>query len=437
MRSKWVKVISIALAVSLIIVAFAGCGSKSGSSGEVAQDGEQQNKQQANGEISKPVEIMFWEQDDPKTVDPIWDEIINELMEQNQNITVTRTHYETEALRQNFQTAVLANQGPQVISCPDDNIGILGTSGTIAPLDDMFSEDFIKQFAPNAIEGAKFKGKLYGIPYRIGNCLMLFYNKEYVDKAPETMDELIAKAKELTTEDRYGLAYNLTEPFWFVGFLGGYNGRVFDDQDNITLNTEAMKNALQLVHDFKFKHKIVPAEADADIANNMFKEKKVAFLIDGPWRFKEYEGVVDFGIARIPKINSTDTYPAPYTGAKVLLVNKDVPTGDKNEYLAVKKFIELVNTKENQLKISKGAGDLPTNLEATKDPYITDNELLKVFTQQMLVGTSMPIIPEMRAVWDGIRPGLEAVMADSMTPAQAAEEMQEKAEQLKKEMLGQ
>ncbi|HHY14974.1 MAG TPA: ABC transporter substrate-binding protein, partial [Firmicutes bacterium] len=43
-------------------------------------------------------------------------------------------------------------------------------------------------------------------------------------------------------------------------------------------------------------------------------------------------------------------------------------------------------------------------------------------------------VPEMRAVWDAIRPNLEAVMAGKMTPEAAAQAMQEAAEKLIREM---
>ncbi len=439
MRSKWFKALSIVVVLSLALTMLAACGGESESDqpGTPPEGGKTETEQSAGDEITKEVEIAFWEQDDPGSVDPVWDEIINDFMAENPNVKVERTHYENEAMRQNYQTAVLGGEGPEVISGPYDNIGVFGTSGTIAPIEEIFSQDFIDTFLPNALEGVRYNGKLYGVPYRIGNTLTLIYNKKFVDQAPETMDEMIAKAKELTTGDQYGFVYNLTEPFFFIPFLGGYKGRVFDENTNITLDTDAMQKALQLVHDFKFTHKIIPAEANYDVASNLFKEGKAAMIINGPWSFKEYRDAgLDIGLTRIPKITETDTYPAPYTGGKVLVINKDVPGGDPNVKLAVRKFLEFVNTKENQLKLAEVTGELPTNAEASKDAQITSDPTLAKFNEQMLVGTPMPIIPEMRAVWDGIRPGLEGVMGDTMTPEEAAKEMQEKAEQLKKEMLG-
>lgn len=435
-RSK--KVLSLVLAAMLVLtlaLGAVGCGQQPAQpAADANKTAEQTTTQAAAPAPAQPVELNFWEQDDPKTVDPVFDEIIKAFQDANPTITVKRTHYETEALRSNFQNAVLANEGPQIISGPDDNIGVFGTAQTILPLDNFVKPELLSSLDKKALDGEKMGGKLYGIPYRIGNCLALLYNKKLVANPPKTMDELVTMAKGLTKDGNYGFAYNLTEPFFFVPYLGAYNGRVFDENGKITLNTDAMKKALQLAYDFKFTSKVVPPDANYDVASNLFKEGKAAMIINGPWSYKEYKDAgIDLGITKIPEVTG-GTFPAPYTGTKVLMVSaivKDDATKD-----AVNKFIEFLNNKENQLKLAKVVNEFPTNLEAAKDPYVTGNEEMKNLSEQMAVGTPMPIIPEMRAVWDGMRPSLEAVMAGKATPDAAAAEMQKKAEEIAKTMLG-
>ena len=41
----------------------------------------------------------------------------------------------------------------------------------------------------------------------------------------------------------------------------------------------------------------------------------------------------------------------------------------------------------------------------------------------------MPVVPEMRVLWDVMRPGMQAVMNGSKTPETAAKEMQASAVQ--------
>lgn len=436
------KLLSTLLAAVMILtmaIGLAGCGSDSGTAEtstpaatEAADTATTPAEPEAKPTV--PVEIAYWEQDDPGTVDPIWDEIAAGLTGKYPHITITRTHLETEQLRTNFQTTVAAGEGPQILSGPDDNIGVFGTAKTAMELDNFVSPEFLATLDPKAVEGAKMDGKLYGIPYRFGNALCLLYNKKLVSTPPQTADELIAAAKALTKGDTYGLVYNMNEPFFFIPFLGGFGGKVFDDSGNITLNTEPMKKALQFAADLKFTHKIIPKEANYDVASNLFKEGKAAMLINGPWSFKEYKDAgIDLGIAKIPQMPG-GTWAAPYTSNKVLIVSSNVKDDAVKD--AVVKFIEFINTKDNQLKLAKVASEIPTNLEAQKDPYVTDSADMKAFYEQMAVGTPMPIVPKMRAVWDGFRPSLEAVMGGKQQPAEAAADAQKKADELVKDMLG-
>ncbi len=78
---------------------------------------------------------------------------------------------------------------------------------------------------------------------------------------------------------------------------------------------------------------------------------------------------------------------------------------------------------------------LPATETALEHPSLAmDPPILKGSADQMTVGKPMPTVPEMRAVWDAIRPNLEAVMAGKMTPEAAAQAMQEAAEKLIREM---
>ena len=392
------------------------------------------SKSQETMTKSGKVEITFWEDDDPGKAGPVWKEIKDTFEKDNPDIKVNMTHYQIESLRTNYQNAVAGGEGPSLASGPDDILGVFGTAGTAMQLDNFLSKEFIGTIDENAIKGAKIDGKLYGVPYRRGNCLALLYNKKLVNKAPETINELIEIAKNLTKgTEQYGLVFNMDEPFFYIPFLGGYGGSVFNDKGDITLNTDAMRKTAQLVYDFKFKYKITSQEANYDVSSNLFKEGKAAFIINGPWSFDEYKNAgIELGIARLPKTED-GLYPSPYLGAKVLVVN---PNLDESQKEAVKKFLEFVNNKENQIKLAKATNDFPTNKEALADQYIENDINLKALADQMKVGTPMPIIPEMRAVWDGIRPVFKEIMAGRIEPKDAPAKMQSKALERVKSMMG-
>lgn len=385
---------------------------------------------------AKPVEIIFTEQDDPNLFDPTWQAVIHDFEAQNPDIMVKLSHKENEGQRTDWLNSVLAGSGPDLISCPHDNIGVFGASKTAMELDKFFSKQFFAQFSPKDINDYKFNGKIYGIPYKIGNCLMLIYNKKLMKEPPQTMDELIAKAAPLTkAPDQYGLVFNEVEPFFFIPFLGGYNGHVFDAKGKLTLNTAAMGKMVQLIYDLKYKHQIIPKEANYDVAAGLFKEGKAAMIINGPWFLSDLDKAgIDYGITRLPKL-SGGTWPAPFTGAKVFMINPNIAK-DTAKKAAVRKLVGFLNSAPIQLRLAKASSEAPTNLVSLKDPYVTNDPKIKALADQMQVGTPMPTVPEMRAVWDTMRTVVSDVMGGRLKPEDAPKKMQADCENLIKSSFG-
>lgn len=422
MRERLKKALGITLMVSMIGASIVGCSGKSDA-----------------GDKPKEVSITLWEQAPPE-IDAEWDKIVKEFQQKNPGITVTREHFEVEALRQQFMNTAQAGEGPELVYGPDDNIGVFASAGVIQDVKGVVSEDFLKTLDPNALKGNEFNNTLYGIPDKSGNALMLLYNKKLVDKAPETWDELIAKSKEMTknlddkdaANDQYGLVYFLSEPFFWSPFLGGFGGTAFKEGTNTpNLNNQSMIDSLQFAQDLKVKHKITPKEADYNTADSLFKQGQAAFTINGPWSITAYkEAGIDVGIAVLPK-HTTGKNSTPFISTKTYMINKNL---DESKKEAVVKFLEFANSKDSQLKTVTVSNEVPTNLEAQKDPIVTKNELVNALKAQIENGTPMPIIPEMRAVWDGIRPQLEGVMSGKIKPADAAKSAQDAAEKAIKDM---
>jgi arabinogalactan oligomer/maltooligosaccharide transport system substrate-binding protein len=177
------------------------------------------------------------------------------------NVTFQVVNKDVETLRQDFQTASLANSAPELLWTVADHVGPFTAADLILPLDGLIDPAI---YLPNALAAVQAGGKTWGVPISYGNQLMLYWNKGLAgDTAPVDTAALAAKAKELTDGTKYGLVFNQTESFWLVPFLGGFGGSVFAaDGITPTLDTPEMKSALQLLYDWKFTDKIMPKEAD-------------------------------------------------------------------------------------------------------------------------------------------------------------------------------
>jgi len=390
----------------------------------------------------KEVKIVYWEQEGDE-VDVFLDELVNKFMEEHPNITVERVHYGNEELRDQFQTAGLAGAAPELVRVPNDFAGPFSSLQLILPVDEVFDKAFLDTLDPLAIQASRVAGVDWGVPDNYGNHLMLLYNKDLVSEPPKTTDELIEMAKGLTKDedgdgepDQWGFAYNLNEPFWLAPWIGGFGGWPLNEKDEPDLGSEAVVKALQFVHDLKWVHKIVPVECDYNCADTLFKEGKAAMIINGDWSLGGYaEALGDkLGVAPIPEIPGYG-WPSPMTSGKYWMVSKQVKD-DPDKLAAVKTFVEYMCSKEVQKQWLEKFKRLPSNKELQNDPAITSDPILAGSMAQLQKGRGMPAAPEMRCAWDAMRPNLEAVMADSTTPEEAAAKMQDEATRCVQEMRG-
>jgi len=397
------KKLSIFLIVSIVALAITGCKAK----------------------VEVPTEnltIQLWTQEGES--DNAYQFVVSltdAFTAQYPNITFEVVQKDTETLREDFQTASLAGAAPDLLWTVSDHAGPFTTAGLIQPVEDFFDMDL---YVPSVV----MNGHTWAIPISSGNHLMLLYNKDLLAEAPADTDEMIAKGKELTHGEQYGLVYNATEPFWLVPWLGGFGGSVFaEDGVTPTLNTDAMIKTLQFLYDLKFTHKITPESVDYDTADTLFKEGKAAMLINGDWSLGAYQELFGdkLGVAPLPKVTETGKYPAPYTSGKYFMLPKDLAGAKLN---AVIKFIEFATNEENQIKQLNTLRRLPGLKAVLSNEAISSDPILAGSAAAMSYGVPMPTVTEMRCNWDAIKPEMTLVLAGSKTPTDAAAAMQTAAE---------
>jgi len=368
-----------------------------------------------------PVKIALWTQEgESEGAFQFVKKLADEFTAKYPNVTFDVLNKETEALRQDFLAASLANSAPDLLWTVNDHAGPFSVAAVIQPVDKLVD---LKLYVPSVV----MDGKTWGVPISSGNHLMLLYNKDMVKTPPKTTDELVSMGKTLTGGGNYAIVWNMTEPFWLVPWLGGFGGSVFDkDGVTPTLNTPAMVNTLQFLYDLKSKNAIAPKEADYATADTLFKEGKAAMLVNGDWSLGDYRKALGdkLGIAPLPKVTSTGLWPAPYTSGKYFMVPQQV-TGDTLK--AVVAFMTFATSYENQIDMVKTLTRLPALRTALDDELVKTDPILNGSAAQMAVGTPMPSVIEMRANWDAMKPEMNAVFSGTKSAADAAKAMQDAA----------
>ena len=344
------------------------------------------------------------------------------------NVTFEVVNKDVETLREDFQTASLAGAAPDLLWTVSDHLGPFTSAGLIQPVDKLVKLDKYVASATAAVQSPD--GQTWGVPISNGNHLMFLYNKSLIDAVPATTDELIAQgvAFKAANPDKEYLVYNQTEGFWFVPWLGGFDGKVFaEDGVTPTLNTEAMVNTFQFLHDIKYTDGIIPVEADYDTSDTLFKEGNAAIIMNGDWSLGGYKEALgdNLGVAPIPQVSATGTYPAPFTSGVFFMVPVDL---DKDTLAVVVDFMDFATSKANQLDMVTKLTRLPALSEALSDELITSDPILSGSAAQMSYGTPMPTNVEIRCVWDAIKPELIAIYGDSVDATTAAANAQAAAE---------
>jgi len=378
--------------------------------------------------------IVIWHQ---MRVDEriILEQQMKRYMQIHPDVHLEAIYKETEELRSGFIIAAIAGQGPDLVYGPSDQVGPFQVMNIIKPLENNFTKVYLDSFNTKGLTW--YKGHLYQIADKLGNHLTLVYNKKLLQTPPQTDEELIEIGKKLTIRnngktEQYGLVWNYTEPFFFIPFMTGFGGWVMDEEGNPTLNNAGVVNGLKFIKDMRDIYKIIPPESDYNIADALFKDGKAAMIINGDWSWAGYRKAgIDIGIAPLPKIVKTGLWCAPMVAPKGFSINKNVPDEKMDLVLDVLKYLLAP---ENQLETAKILTTMPTWKSLYDDPFIRDNEILKNSQIQIDHGRAMPVVPELRAIWDAMRPSYQAVLGGVKTPEQAAADMQRMALQKIKEM---
>lgn len=412
----WLRAFS-ALAAAFLLVGCGGSGQK---------------------KAAGPVTISIWEQMDPKEEER-FQRHLQAYMTAHPGVKIENSHFNTEDLRSQFQNAANAGGGPDLVYGPSDQVGPFSVLKIITPIETLVPADVLAKFHRAAFD--TLDGHIWALPDQIGNHLVLVYNRDLVAGAPADFEALMAEMKRQTidengdgTPDRFGIAFDTNEPFWLVPFISGFGGWVMDDQHQPTLATPAVVEALRLMAALKNDDKVMPRECNYQLMDTLFKEKKVAFIINGPWSWQSYiDAGMHIGLAPIPRINRTGLMPAPMSAAKGYSVNVNVPPDRKGAVVDLLLYLTSPEVEADFADLLI----LPSRLEALDSPTVMQNPLLAASRAAYDAGRRMPVVPEMRAIWDAMRPIQQAVMNGTVPPEAAAPRMQQDARDKIAAMLNQ
>ncbi|PPA72358.1 sugar ABC transporter substrate-binding protein [Jeotgalibacillus proteolyticus] len=300
-----------------------------------------------------------------------------------------------------------AGNGPDLFFQPHDRIGSVVLQGLAAPLD---LGDTEGDYSETAIEAVTYDGEIYGAPLVV-ETYATFYNKDLVDEAPVTVEDLTAVAEEQTDEGAgtYGFLMEAANFYFSYPFFGANGAYVFNneggsyDVTDIGLNNEGAVAGGELIQSW-YENGYIPIEINPDVMNGLFTDGKVATVISGPWNIPAYEEALgdSLGTAILPTVEGTNA--TSFVGVKSWMVSDYSENKEWATDLAL-----FITNEENSTLYFEEAGEMPANQAALEGEAVTSNELISAFAEQIQYGTPMPSTPEMQQVWDPINNALQFI----------------------------
>lgn len=375
-------------------------------------------------------EIVLWEQLPPEQ-QPFLKGKIEAFQKLFPAVQFSLRHLDSDTFSP--QLAEAGQNGPHLLIAPAEKAGEWQKARFILPVGALFDKTFLNGFAPNLPSGLQIDSDLWGIPYSFGSSLLLFYNKRLIspDKIPDSWEAMtnFVRANPVKRGEYYPFATDLYDPYLLLAALDAYGGSVLDQKNQPTLNTEAMRQALQFLQDAVFKNKLVPLDPNYPQMQLLFRTGQLAMIIGQSDNLTDYQSgnwnKLELGVARLPRLNSK-ALRSPEAGLAYFIGS--TATGDGAKVAALRTFIRFMSSSEQQRDFLIQLKQFPVTRAGLNDPLVKNDPIFSIIAEQFQASRAIPPLPEWQTIIEAMRSPISAVIASRASPTEGAEAMQDLAQ---------
>jgi multiple sugar transport system substrate-binding protein len=311
-----------------------------------------------------------------------YEEAIAEFEEEH-GVTVNFQKYQWEDLRTRLLSDFASGNAPDLVEDAGwaQEFAISGDALSLQPYIDRDGAEmgFPDDWQPTTIDRNSYQGEVYGIQVHL-TCVLPFYNKAMFDAAglqpPETWDDLLEVAKELTGSGVHGIALN-QDPSYAWSWMLQNGVRYFDpDADELMTPREAAIEALQFQADLVHKHKVAPVPTpgtDYSGPQKLLSAERAAMILTGPWDLgpiRETSPDLELGIAPALRRKEQASVQA---GASVF-----IPAQSAHPDLAWD-LVKRITALEVEEKATAETGMLMPRVSWAESPEVQGNDEYSVF----------------------------------------------------------
>ncbi|MFB5661498.1 extracellular solute-binding protein [Alteribacillus sp. HJP-4] len=321
--------------------------------------------------------------------------------------------------------------GPDLFFAVHDGIGEITLQGLAAPLE--IEEERLEEYEEEAIQAMTYEEELYGVP-AVTETYALMYNKELMEEAPETLEDLEVAAEDLTdaSNDEYSFLMEAANFYFTYPFMTAEGGYVFNQKENgeydasdIGLDNKGAIEGASMIQSW-YENGYIPQGINADILNGLFEDGKVGAVVNGPWAINDYANAIgeeNLGVAPLPT-NEAGENLRTFSGVKGWLVSQFAE--DNSKYWGTELALHMTNA-DSSKTYYEVSSEVPAITEVIESDLIQEDEYFAGFAEQTQYSEPMPSIPEMAQVWDPMGEAHEYI-AEGEDPAEVLPEAVEQIE---------
>jgi arabinogalactan oligomer/maltooligosaccharide transport system substrate-binding protein len=288
-------------------------------------------------------------------------------------------------------------------------------------------------FEPLAIKAVTFNGQIYGMPFTMNN-IVLFRNTDLAPEAPKTIEDMVAKGKELKAAGKVSeiVAYPIGptgDPYHINPLYTSGGGYMFGTQANGDFNPkdlgvakpEAAEAYKKIAALGEKGEGLLKRSITTDNILSLFTGKKTAFMVSGPWQFADLKkSGLKYDVSPVPGFAGGKA-ASPFVTVDAAYVTSRGTRGT-HKALAQEFVTNYWSTPEVALALFQATPNVPALKSALQKIRSTDPLVVKVAAAGRQSGQIMPSIPAMAAVWDPLGKAEAAIVggADPTSTVAAA-----------------
>ncbi len=305
------------------------------------------------------------------------------------------------------------------VGVPQDQFSALADAGILADVGSFATPRYLADLSEQAQRAFRYHGALYGLPLSVQGPALIV-NTDLVPHVPSSYPELLALAKSLTGNGRYGFAFDIANFYYSYAWLHTFGGSVFGstagggvDPGQVELASAAAIAGARSLKALRFADGLVPEGSDYASMRKLFLDGKLAMTFDGPWAVPAMRAAgVPIAVAPMPPLADG----TPFSG--FMNVDGVLLNHYSSDPVAAANLAKWLTTADAQAALARRAGLVPASNAALAK--VQDNAVLAGFGAALADAQAIPNAPAMGAVWGPMDRALSAILASPDSDVAAA-----------------